>query len=118
MRAAVHLVLALCLGGELGQGQTTRTPARFLTLRDCIDLALKQNLDVQIERYAPEIARFTLEGSYGAYDPVFTFDATRDFLTTPSGVDPKKPGPDYLNALTTDSAGPDLRGLLPTGLQY
>src|SRR5579885_2627343 len=52
----------------------TNTPAaggevRQLTLQDCIQMTLEHNLDLQIDRYNPQIAYFTLHGDYGPYDP-------------------------------------------------
>ena len=40
--------------------QSTHNAVRSLSLQQCIDLALEHNLELQIERYSPEIARFTL----------------------------------------------------------
>jgi outer membrane protein len=48
------------------------TPAanvRQLSLQDCIQLALQHNIELQIDRYNPQIAYFTLHGDYGPYDP-------------------------------------------------
>jgi outer membrane protein TolC len=44
-----------------------------ITLRDCIQLALDNNLDVQIMRRGPDISTYNLRGSYGAYDPNLSF---------------------------------------------
>ncbi|MHB8523957.1 MAG: TolC family protein [Limisphaerales bacterium] len=118
MRFTVYLSVA-CLVGTLWAGaEPTPPPARRLSLRECIELALRHNLDVQIERYTPEIARFNLASSYGVYDPTFNLSAVEQFVTSPVGVDPKKPGTDFANEITTDSVGPGISGLLPTGLTY
>ncbi|HWW02813.1 MAG TPA: TolC family protein [Candidatus Acidoferrum sp.] len=42
---------------------------RQLSLQDCIELALKRNLDLQIGRYGPKISLFNLNAAYGAFDP-------------------------------------------------
>lgn len=69
-------------------GQNTPPPAsRSLSLEDCIQEALKNNIDIQIERYNPEIFRFTLDASYGYYDPVFTSEVSRQNITRePGGI--------------------------------
>lgn len=118
MRSAVVFgLVGLCLPLTAGAQSTQPTP-RALSLRECIDLALRHNLDVQIERYGPDIERFYLKGAYGAYEPVFNFRAERMFLDQPGSFDPKKSGVDFPYELTTDSVGPGLSGRLPSGLTY
>jgi outer membrane protein TolC len=59
--------------------QTNATPnVRQLSMQDCIELALRHNLDLQIDRYNPAIALFNLRGDYGAYDPSFTLSGQHD----------------------------------------
>src|SRR5439155_19776871 len=91
---------------------------RTVWLSECIRLALLHNLDLQIERVTPEIARYTLAGSYGSYDPVFNFVAREDFEKFPPEVDPKKAGIDAPYELRTDHFASSLLGRLPTGLTY
>ena len=92
--------------------------ARSLTLADCIQLGLRDNYDLRIERLNPEIARYNLSGAKGAYEPVFNFTAGQQLLTVPGGIDPKKSGLDSPYEVTTDSVGMGISGVLPTGLQY
>lgn len=42
-----------------------------LSLQDAIDMALANNLDLEIETLAADIARYDYLGSWGAFDPVF-----------------------------------------------
>jgi outer membrane protein TolC len=51
---------------------------RQMSLQDCVMEALRHNLDIQIDRYNPDIALFNLQGSYGGYDPTFNFSGQRD----------------------------------------
>lgn len=44
---------------------------RELNLQDCIQLALENNLDLQIERYNVRVANYNLSGAYSAFDPTF-----------------------------------------------
>jgi outer membrane protein len=90
---------------------------RVITLEDCIQMALEQNLDVRIVRYEPEIARFGLTGAYGVYDPEFFASGTRGGSTQPSRFVPETgliPG----STTDTDSFQAGLRGLTPWGLNY
>ena len=91
---------------------------RHLSLDECIQMALRNNYDLRIERINPEIARYNLSGADGAYEPVFGFRAGEQLLTVPGGIDPKKSGIDSPYELTTDSIGMGVSGILPTGLQY
>ncbi len=97
------------------QAQSAKT--RALSLDDCIQLALQNNLDIRIEQKNPAIVRLNLEGSYGIYDPVLSAQFQRTFSVTPGTV--------LDNGLTTPSTkfygvntAVGLRGFLPTGLSY
>jgi outer membrane protein TolC len=69
--ASVTLSLVGILGLSLvGQAIAAERP---MTLAETIELATKHNLDVQIERYNPQLAVYSLEGLYGAYDPGISF---------------------------------------------
>ena len=49
----------------------TNTNARAMSLQDCIQEALQHNFDVQIQRYNPRLALYSLRGAYSGYDPTF-----------------------------------------------
>src|SRR5216684_2515011 len=97
-----HSACALSLLVFIADATAEDRTARFFSLNECIQLALQHNYDIQIERYSSEIARYNLNGSYGAYEPFFNFSAGERFLSQPSGFDPKKPGVDFPYELTTD----------------
>jgi len=91
-------------------------PPRQMSLDDCIQEALQHNLDVQIERYAPQISLYTLRSGYGGYDPTFDFTATHQRNDT---------GPEFQNGLPVPASTsdqntftPDLSGSLPWGMTY
>jgi outer membrane protein TolC len=98
--------------------QTNSPAVRPISLKECVHSALLHNLDLQIERFTPEIARFHLIGTYGAYDPTFRIAAGQNYIDQPTQLDPKKPNPDFGYEMTTDSVAPSLAGELPTGLTY
>ncbi|HOB54266.1 MAG TPA: TolC family protein [Acidobacteriota bacterium] len=50
--------------------------ARDLRLNDCIDLALRQNLDIEINRYQPLIRNESLLAANGVYDYSVNVDGT------------------------------------------
>jgi outer membrane protein len=95
---------------------TATATTRPLSLEDCLQAALQHNLDVQISRFNPEIQLYTLRGSYGSYDPTFSFSATHQRNDT---------GPEFVNGLPVPASTsdqntftPDLSGLLPWGMKY
>lgn len=97
--------------------QAQSAKIRALSLDDCIQLAIQNNLDIRIEQKNPAIVRFNLEGSYGTYDPVLAAQFSRSFSMTP--------GTTLDNGLKTTStqfyginSSIGLRGTLPTGLSY
>jgi outer membrane protein TolC len=117
MRVITFLsVLAATSMAALAQ---TNTPLQFrpMSLEDCITVALEQNFDIQYVRYNPLIARYTLAGSYGAYEPGLSLSGQHDYSLSPGGVDSE--GRIYTGSemdANTVSAG--LGGLLPWGTRY
>lgn len=98
--------------------QTETNKARPLALDEAIQLALEHNLDVQIERFNPRIAQFSLSGVYADYDPVFSTRVTRRFVSSPGGFSETTQAPTLANETYNDSVEPGLSGALPTGLTY
>ncbi len=90
---------------------------RVLSLHDCIKLALEHNLDVQITRLEPELAQFTLSGSYASYDPALSLSGSHSYDRSPGGRDSE--GRQFSGTESeTDSFSAGLSGLLPWGLSY
>ncbi len=96
----------------------TNFPPRFVSLQECLRMALEHNLDVQIERYTPQIARLNLDAAYGAYDPNFTLSAQDDSRSVPGEIDPKRTNPDVPYELNQELYSSSLSGRLPTGMSY
>ncbi len=115
------MLLALALASPLvvsGQSNLPGTRARLLSLNESIEMALSRNLDLQIQRASADIARFDLNGSYGAYVPQFSFSAKHEYVSQPGDFDVDKENPHFPYKLRTDVAGPELSGSLPIGLSY
>src|SRR5437899_4172670 len=106
-------MLALVLGSAVAASAQTNAPeTRKLALADCIEIALHHNFDVQVTRYDPELDRYALLGSYGAYDPAFTFSGQHSFNRSPGGVDPQ--GREFGGTETeADSVSAGFSGYLP-----
>jgi outer membrane protein TolC/predicted nucleic acid-binding protein len=90
---------------------------RRMSLQDCIQEALQHNLDVQIQRYNPEISLYNLSAAYGPYDPTFSLSGTHSYNVQPGGFFEGIQLPS--ETIKNDSFNSGLTGELPwTGLQY
>jgi outer membrane protein TolC len=89
---------------------------RAMSLEDCIQEALKHNLDVQISRYTPQIQLFTVRAGYGAYDP--TFDFTAQHKRNDQGPEFQNGVPEPASTSDQNTFTPDLSGSLPWGMTY
>src|SRR5437762_13955855 len=75
----LRILLVLASAGVVALAQTNApTNVRRLSLQDCIQLALQHNLDLQIDRYNPQISLYNLGGAYGAYDPSLFLSGQHD----------------------------------------
>src|SRR5689334_7203253 len=81
LRVFLVMVCAALWAGAQTNGMQTRT----LSLEDCVAIALQHNFTIQISRYNPMIARYTLFGSYGAYDPSLSLSGEHDYNLSPGG---------------------------------
>jgi outer membrane protein TolC len=119
MRALLLAGLAWCTSLlALAQAPQPQPGTRSLSLRECIDLSLSRNLDLQIEHLTADVAGYNLSGAYGAYIPAFTFRAQHGYVSEPGDFDPQKANPDFPYELKTDTLSPGLTGRLPIGLSY
>jgi outer membrane protein len=114
----LRILLVLASAGTVAMGQTNATQqVRQLSLQDCIQLALQHNLDLQIDRYNPQISLFNLRGDYGAYDPTFSLSGQHDHNEAGSQLLAggfSIPG----SILDDNSFSGGLSGLSPIGTSY
>ena len=92
-------------------------PTRSMSLQDCIQMALQNNLDLAIERYNPQLSLYGLQGSYSGYDPRFNFGAQHDQSSSAESLFQGGmliPGSDN----TASSFNTGLGGLTPWGMTY
>ncbi len=116
-----RILLALMLSAAplaFGQSTNSFSPRRGLSLQDCIDLALRLNLDLQVERLSAEIAGYNLNTAYGPYAPLFSFGARHNYVSQPGDFDVDKYNPRFPYEAQNDTLGFTLGGELPTGLSY
>ena len=98
-------------------GVSLHAEERRLSLEDCIQLALQNNLGLESSRLSPELSRLFLEQSLTAWDPSlrFTTDATPQ--SEPGGVDAQN-RPFIGTETTSERFSSGLFGKAPIGLQY
>jgi outer membrane protein TolC len=79
MTRLLGICLALMTANLAAFGQTNAPgKVRELSLQDCIELTLRHNIDLKIDRYNPEIQLYALRGAYGAYDPNLSLSGQHD----------------------------------------
>jgi outer membrane protein TolC len=111
------LLAGLFLAAQAGGARAETVTNRSLTLEDCIHVALEHNLDIQIERINPDLARYSLSGAYGSYDPSFTISGTHSSDHSPGGLDAE--GRAFGGTESeADTFSSGIQGLLPWGLSY
>ena len=107
----VGLALAVIAPGAWAQ---TNLPAgRVMSLTDCIDAALRHNLDVQFERYDPQINLYNVYVAYGSYDPTLTLGGSHAHDDT--GAANSTNG---IIVSDKNSFNSGLNGVLPLGTMY
>jgi outer membrane protein len=75
-------IIIFCAGIVFCQTQT-----KELTLQDAIKLTLENNLDLQIEKYNPEIADEQIAYQKGVFTPTFTSNFLHNGIKSPSSSD-------------------------------
>jgi outer membrane protein len=119
MRIRTLLSLTLC-ATVTAPAQTTNPPAdtRPLTMRNCLDLALKHNLNLRIEHLTFEIAGDALSVANGPYDPALTLGAKHSYESALGDFDPRKFNPYFPSEISADTLDSDLSGKAPYGFSY
>jgi len=68
--------------GDPTSSAAQKTSGQPLSLDQAIALGLRNNLDVEVNRYTPYIGELTAESAWGAYDPTFQGQLQYDDITT------------------------------------
>ena len=103
-------------------GAVTLIDELRLTLREAVELGLENNLDLEIERTAPELARERVRQAQGAFDPIGFAEYGRNHLEVPiaNPVQNAFAGLQAEDQIIEDdwSASAGFQGRLPFGLSY
>ena len=117
MNVAPLLPLLLVLVAPQLARAAQSSESRALTLEDCIQQAIEQNLGLRVARYEPLFAQNNLSLAYAGYDPTLNLSGQHNFNRTTGGLDPEQriiPPSES----DTDQLNASLGGLLPWGMTY
>ena len=111
--------LALWLAATAARGDATNQ-TKFLTMRECIERALDNNLEIRAERINPTIGTWGVVGAQGVYDPVLSGtinnQSSTTWLSTSDALGLRLPSGTERTRSWLASTG--LSGKLPSGATY
>ena len=112
----VTLTMALAHGAQAQAPSVSNSNTRTVSLQELIEMTMRDNVNLQVERYQPRIAAYNLRGAYGAYDPTFSLSGRR----THSESGPTLLGTNFFSGAVTDGRSFDsgVDGVLPWGTIY
>jgi outer membrane protein TolC len=108
----------LTLMAAIGLAGAEEPRKRSMSLVDCVQEALQHNLEIQIERYNPEISLYNLNGSYAGWDPTFNISGQHQYSLSGGGLDPVTKLPSPSSETDQNSFDSGIVGLAPWGLTY
>jgi outer membrane protein TolC len=111
------LILGFSAALGLTAASATEIPNGPITLEQCIQLAIENNLNLRITNYQPRLAAIGLQSVYSAYDPNFNIG-----ISGGNRINRKRENPLQFEipTSTTDSFSHNygLSGVLPTNTRY
>lgn len=118
MLSRIPALVCLIAAGALAAAEPATNAVKLLTVRECIEQALANNLDVQIQRINPAIASWGVVREQAAFEPAVSGSAVYEDFSQP--LDPERAASLGLSSLEERRlrlrAG--LIGRLPTGTEY
>lgn len=105
------------IAGISAMAQSDPMKTRPLSLEEAIGMALQHNLDLQIERYNPQLSLYDLNAAYAGYDPLFNASGVHNFSRSGGGRDEQSRSIPA-SEVDDDTFAAELRGLTPWGMTY
>ena len=124
---AVLSLAALSVAAGAQTATNAATPVasvRALSLKDCVQISLTHNFDVQIQRYNPLVQLYGLRGAYGGYDPTLNVSGQHSHNNLgqfTQVVSPNGSNVSYVVVPTLtdkDAFNSDIGGVAPWGFTY
>ena len=72
------------LPSDLEPGAQIVTDGRVMSVHEAVALSIRNNLDVEVQRFQPLIVGSEAEGAWGAYDPTISADFAYDVSKSPN----------------------------------
>jgi outer membrane protein TolC len=113
---------AFTAAAQTGTNSVTSTNAvltRPMSLQDCLQQALQQNFDVQVQRYNPQISLYNLYAAYSGWDPTFNISGQHNYnaySSTYEAINTTNQSPGSVSKVNAFNS--DISGALPWGLTY
>ena len=101
---------AASLPPDLQPGARIVTEGRPLGISEAVALSIRNNLNVEVERFEPLISEANRDGAWGAYDPTISADARYDVRKSPNTFAINQAS---LNRDRTQGGGIELDQLIP-----
>ena len=98
--------------------ETTAPAVKEMSLMDCIQSALNNNLDLQVARYTLPQAQLALEAAYAGYDPQFSISGRHNFSLSQGNFSTVTATNTPSSVVNGNNFSTSLGGLLPWGLNY
>jgi outer membrane protein TolC len=102
--------LTMLLAASAARGDATNQ-MKSLTMRECIERALENNLEIKSQRINPTIGTWGVIGAQGVYDPILSGGVDYN-----DSVTPENPATPLKERTLSSTLG--LSGKLPTGATY
>ncbi|HYE31088.1 MAG TPA: TolC family protein [Methylomirabilota bacterium] len=119
LRTLLALGLAAALHSS-AHAQSTNNAAqvRAISLEEAVQLALQNNLDLQIERFNPQLSLLDLSGSEAYWEPTFNLNGRQSYRSNPGQFNPTFGFQVAPTVSVTESFGSGFSGIAPWGLRY
>jgi outer membrane protein TolC len=112
------IITVFFLTGFVAGAQTNLNvgATRAMSLQDCIAEAMQHNLDMQIQRYNPQISLYDLNANYGGYDPTFNFSGQHNYNDSGGSFEN---GQHIAGSIyNSDTFSSSFNGTVPWGMTY
>jgi outer membrane protein TolC len=111
-------LLLLAGTGWSARASDAARPVKAVTLRECIERALQNNLSIQLERLSPQIGQWGVVAQQGVYDPVLSGGLS--YREATQLLDPQNAASLGVNSLESEVLQADIQlgGKLPSGATY
>jgi outer membrane protein TolC len=120
VKSFIAVAAAALMVSSVRADDSVTNQTKSLTLRECIERALENNLEIKSQRITPSIQTWGVMGAQGVYDPVLSGGINNQSTTTwLSNSDAAGLGlPPGTDRTKSWLASADLSGKLPSGATY